>query len=100
MAVTVRPTITIDGIPVACQADALDTEPVAVAGLEIQWGRDDYQSSSVSPSSARLELIDTSGEWSRRIRQAEALGRKVQITWIGESIAADAPGAELSLIHI
>lgn len=98
MAVIVRPTITIDGIPVACHADALDTEPVAVSGLEIQWGRDDYQSSSVSPSSARLELIDTSGEWASRIRQAEALGRKVQITWIGESVAADAPDAEPEII--
>lgn len=98
MAVTVRPSITIDGERVACDAEALDLEPVAVRGFNITWGRDDYQSSSVSPASAEISLIDTTDEWAGRIRTRNALGLKVEISWIGYSVPADDPDAEPTII--
>lgn len=98
MGVTVKPTITIDGEPLACSAEALDLEPVAIKGFSITWGRDDYQSSSVSPASAEISIIDTTEEWAGRIRTRNALGLKVEISWIGYSVPADTPDAEPTLI--
>ena len=98
MGITVKPTITIDGQELACSADALDLEPVAIRGFSITWGRDDYQSSSVSPASAEISIIDTTDEWAGRIRTRNALGLKVEISWIGYSVPADTPDAEPTLI--
>lgn len=83
MAITVTPTITIDGEVIAVHAGAVDTEPVAIHGLEIDWGRSEYHSAEASPSTLSLALADTSGEWAQRILQRRALGRKVEISWVG-----------------
>ena len=98
MGVTVKPTITIAGEVIACSADALDTEPVAINGYEIKWGKDDYQSSSVSPASAEIALIDTTDEWAGRIRTRNALGLQVEISWTGYSVPADTPDAAPTII--
>src|SRR5699024_3883774 len=83
MAIEVRPTVIINGARVACHADALETEPVAVGGFAIEWGRDEYQSPDVSPSSVTIRLLDTTGEWARRIRESRAIGLTVNIEWRG-----------------
>ena len=83
MAIEVRPTVIINGARVACHADALETEPVAVGGFAIEWGRDEYQSPDVSPSSVTIRLLDTTGDWARRIRESRAIGLTVNIEWRG-----------------
>lgn len=98
MGITVKPTITIAGEALACSAAALDTEPVAIKGFSIKWGKEDYQSSSVSPASAEIALIDTTEEWAGRIRTRNALGLKVEISWLGYSVPADTPEAEPTVI--
>lgn len=98
MGVIVKPSITIDGELIPCTADALDTAPVAVEGISVVWGLDDYQSSSTSPASATIALIDTTSVWADRIRRSQAIGLKVVISWVGESTAADDPLADPDLI--
>lgn len=83
MAITVTPRLTIDGTDVACTAGALDAAPIAVRGFRITWGREEYQDPAVSPSSVDLTLIDTTGEWARRIRDSRAIGSRVVISWTG-----------------
>lgn len=90
MAITVIPTITIDGQIIAVHADDVDTAPVAIRGFDIDWGRSEYHSAESSPSSATIHLADTTGEWAERILQRQALGKKIEITWIGEPTTPDA----------
>ncbi|WP_115685948.1 hypothetical protein [Corynebacterium senegalense] len=80
MGVIVSPTITIDGRAVACTADRIDSEPVAIRGLSIDWGRTDYHDSETSPSSLTMMLTDATGEWANRIKTSAAIGRKVTVT--------------------
>ena len=87
MGVEVRPAVYIDGRRIACHADAVDREPVAVRGFTIKWGREEYQRPSTSPASVTLYLLDTTDEWATRIRESRAVGLIVHIEW-------------LSLIHI
>lgn len=83
MAVNVTAAVYIDGARVACLPDALETAPVAVRGFTIDWGREEYQSPDVSPSSVNLYVLDAVGDWARRIREARAIGTKVHIEWTG-----------------
>lgn len=83
MSIRVTPTVTIDGIPVACTADRVDLEPVAVRELAVTWGRTEYHDSDTEPASLTLYLMDSTGEWSRRIRQSQAIGRRVSVSWTG-----------------
>lgn len=80
MGVVVTPSITIDGRRVACTADRIDSEPVVVQGLSIDWGRSDYHDSETSPSSLNMTLIDATTEWANRIKTSNAIGKKVVVT--------------------
>lgn len=81
MAIIVRPSVFIGGVEVACHAEALDEAPVVIRGFEIDWGREDYQSASTSPSSAKLFITDATQDWARRIRESRAIGSTVEIKW-------------------
>lgn len=83
MAIDVRPNVIINGQRVACHTDTMDSEPVVIRGFSIEWGRDEYQSPDVSPSSVTITILDTTGEWARRIRESRAIGLTVNITWAG-----------------
>lgn len=83
MAIDVRPTVHIDGTRVACNADAVDTEPVAIRGFTITWGREEYQSPNTSPASVEITLLDTTDVWATRIRESQAIGLPVEIRWTG-----------------
>lgn len=83
MAITVTPTVYIDGSPVACTAAELDTAPIAIRGFTITWGRTEYQDPGVTPGSVDITLLDTTGDWARRIRDSRALGTRVSIQWAG-----------------
>lgn len=92
MAVDVRPRVFIDGDPVACHESAVDTEPVAIRGFTITWGRDEYMSSSTSPASVGLTMLDTTDEWATRIRESRAIGLTVRIEWTGTTAAGSTIG--------
>lgn len=83
MAIDVRPTVYIDGTRVACTAEAVDTEPVAIRGFTITWGREEYQSPDTSPASVEITLLDTTDVWASRIRESQAIGLPVEIRWTG-----------------
>lgn len=89
MTLTVKPTVTIDAIDVACTVDRIDAEPVAIRGIEVDWGRSNYHDSSVEPSSATLSITDVTGQWAQRIRAGRAIGTRVEIAWTG---TPDRPG--------
>lgn len=85
MAVTITPSIAIDGEKVECAPDKLDSAPLAIRGFEIKWGREDYLTSQGSPSTAQLTVIDTTATWPRLIRSNLAMGLPVEITWSGDT---------------
>lgn len=85
MAVTVTPQVIIDGAPVACDPDMLDTAPVAIRGFTIDWGRSEYLTEQGKPSVARITMLDTTNEWARLIRSNLAMGIPVTIEWDADS---------------
>lgn len=89
MAIKVTPTITIDGQIIAVSLADIDTHPTAIKGLEIDWGRSEYHSAEASPASLTMSIADSTGEWAARILERRALGRKVEVTWIGEPTTPD-----------
>ena len=84
MAIRVIPRVILDGETVASTAAALDSAPVAIEGLSIDWGRGDYHDADTSPASLSLTLTDATGEWADRIRNRRAIGRRVEIEWTGQ----------------
>lgn len=95
MAVTVTPEVVIDSTIYSCAADALDWAVIVVDGISIKWGRTDYLDSRTSPASAKISLLDATGQWAQRIRNREILGKPVVIRWRGISRPADQPGTEI-----
>ena len=81
MAIKVTPGVVIDGQAVACTVDALDDAPVAVEGLEIDWGRSEYGDPSTDPASLTMTLLDATDTWAARIRESRAVGLTVSVTW-------------------
>lgn len=98
MAISVKPVVEIDGVPVACTPEALDREPVAIRGFKIEWGRADYHDSDAEPASLSLSLADATGEWARRIRESRAIGRRVVVRWRGTS-TVDAEAAPVDVVQ-
>lgn len=83
MAVTVTPSIIIDGRKVACTAAELETAPVAVKSFTVHWGREEYSATGTEPASVTITLLDTTGTWSRRVRESRAIGVPMRIEWTG-----------------
>lgn len=83
MAVSATPEVWINGVRVACTADALDRAPVVIRGFDIHWGRAEYMDPSVTPSSVVVTLLDTVGTWATRVRNSQALGLPIEIRWRG-----------------
>lgn len=83
MGIKVTPEILIDGRPVACTIDAVDSEPTAIRGIEIQWGRADYHDADGEPASATLSITCITGVWAERVRTGRAIGLPVVIQWSG-----------------
>lgn len=85
MAVTPTPMVLINGRGLRCDAAALETEPLAIRGFTIRWGRDEYMNPGVEPASTTITVVDASGEWARNIRTSVAIGSPVQIQWSATS---------------
>lgn len=84
MGFPLTPTIDIGGEVIACTVEAIESEPVAIDGIEIDWGRDGYIARGGGAGQCRLTLVDTTTTWARRVRQNTAIGLSVVIT-VGEA---------------
>ncbi|QNQ90884.1 hypothetical protein GP475_09705 [Corynebacterium poyangense] len=82
MAIEPRPVFFIDGKQIDCSTKQINDAPVSIRGFTVKWGRSEYASSAQSPASVDVHMIDSTGEWSRRIRENRAIGSKVMVRWI------------------
>lgn len=80
MGIKVTPALTIGGYEIACTADRLDAEPVAVRSVQIDWGRSEYHDSAATPATMTLHLLDSTDEWADYIRRGRAVGREVRFS--------------------
>ncbi|MBF6085301.1 hypothetical protein IU485_28430 [Nocardia cyriacigeorgica] len=74
------PVIVFDGERVQCDADMIGTAPLALAGLKVDWGRDDYISHA-RPGTAQLAILDRTGTWSDKVTAKRVIGRPIELWW-------------------
>ncbi|WP_282939114.1 hypothetical protein [Corynebacterium auriscanis] len=82
--ITVTPYLEIDGAQITCKSTALDSAPVVMDGITIQWGRDGYFDAA-EPARLSVRLWDATGTWAKRIRDSRALGLHTTLHWGFES---------------
>ncbi|WP_194820532.1 hypothetical protein [Nocardia sp. XZ_19_385] len=74
------PYIVFDGERVQCDADLIGTAPLALAGIKVDWGRDDYISHS-RPGTAQLSILDRTGTWAEKVTAKSVIGRRISLHW-------------------
>ncbi|QFG13045.1 minor tail protein [Gordonia phage Schiebs] len=75
-----RPVVYLDGGRVQCATAQLDTAPLALDGIVVDWGRDDYISHA-TPATAQLALIDRTGTLANRANTRALIGRPLVLEW-------------------
>ncbi|MCP2281061.1 hypothetical protein [Nocardia amikacinitolerans] len=74
------PYIVFDGERVECSAAKSSTAPLALAGIKVDWGRDDYISHA-RPGTAQLAILDRTGTWAAKVGAKQVIGRRIELHW-------------------
>ncbi|MBF6483839.1 hypothetical protein IU431_06665 [Nocardia otitidiscaviarum] len=74
------PYLVFDGERVECDADLIGTAPLALAGIKVDWGRDDYISHA-RPGTAQLSILDRTGTWAAKVSAKQVIGRTFELWW-------------------
>lgn len=78
MSANPRAYVMLDGARVECNADLADSQALALDGVVVEWGRDDYISHA-RPATATLTFYDRTGNWPARIKGRAAIGRRLSL---------------------
>lgn len=81
MAYETRPTLILNGKPVACTADRIEREPVAVTGLQFTWGRDSYLDGDTTPASLKCWIADTTGKLALYVQIGVIIGARIEVKY-------------------
>lgn len=81
-----QPVLVFDGDTVQCSTTRKNTSPLALDGIKVDWGRDDYISHA-RPATAQLAIFDRTGEWAAKVTAKQVIGRTVELWWVLGSAA-------------